>query len=25
MFWIMGTLGVLGQILLLWRDVKGSS
>jgi hypothetical protein len=25
MFWLMGTLGVLGQILLLWRSIKGSS
>ena len=24
-FWLMGTLGVLGQILLLWRGVKDSS
>jgi hypothetical protein len=25
MFWLMGTLGVLGQILLLWRGIKDSS
>jgi len=25
MFWLMGTLGVLGQILLLWRGIKNSS
>jgi hypothetical protein len=25
MFWLIGTLGVLGQILLLWRGIRGSS